>query len=297
MLSDVDPPESWQRLFAGVQVGAPTRLHVGTPVQLRDEPKIYGLLVNPNGEADAGEPGRDASNKGPTGGKIMKFSAALPAAADADESPQRLEYWVDQWSENGDTTAATRAQLLDEHHGWASEAFSWIIDELHRQWRMDDELAQAMRGAIVVHDLGKDRKGWRRAAGAPLTGPPYAKTTGKGTRRFDGYRHEFGSLRDVCERELFDNLTGELKELGLHLVAAHHGRARPWIAAIDDKEILSDVLDEAALEAAMRYVRLQRIWGPWGLAWLEALVRAADAEASRRLDEEETSERQPEAAE
>ena len=32
---------------------------------------------------------------------------------------------------------------------------------------------------------------------------------------------------------------------------------------------------------ALRFARLQKRWGPWGLAWWEALLRAADQQASR----------------
>ena len=40
-----------------------------------------------------------------------------------------------------------------------------------------------------------------------------------------------------------------------------------------------------AREAALRFVRLQAEWGAWGLAWWEALLRAADWAASRALNE------------
>ncbi|MEI6359251.1 MAG: hypothetical protein WCO50_02860, partial [Synechococcus sp. ELA619] len=62
----------------------------------------------------------------------------------------------------------------------------------------------------------------------------------------------------------------ELRELALHLIATHHGHARPSIPAHDEGEIFADALEQDALEAALRYVRMQRRWGPWGLAWLEA---------------------------
>ena len=35
---------------------------------------------------------------------------------------------------------------------------------------------------------------------------------------------------------------------------------------------------------AERFARLQREWGPWGLAWWESLLRAVDARASREND-------------
>ncbi len=44
------------------------------------------------------------------------------------------------------------------------------------------------------------------------------------------------------------------------------------------------LLEDRAREIALRFARLQRRWGPWGLAWWEALLRAADVQASRRND-------------
>jgi CRISPR-associated endonuclease/helicase Cas3 len=40
-----------------------------------------------------------------------------------------------------------------------------------------------------------------------------------------------------------------------------------------------------AREVALRFVRMERRWGPWGLAWWESLLRAADQQASRELEE------------
>jgi CRISPR-associated endonuclease/helicase Cas3 len=41
------------------------------------------------------------------------------------------------------------------------------------------------------------------------------------------------------------------------------------------------LLEENTTEIALRFARLQKRWGPWGLAWWEALLRAADQLASR----------------
>ena len=74
-------------------------------------------------------------------------------------------------------------------------------------------------------------------------------------------------------------------DLALHLIAAHHGQARPAIG-IDGCDGLPPSAGAArAYEVGRRFVRLQRQWGPWGLAWWEALLRAADQRASRALDE------------
>ena len=41
------------------------------------------------------------------------------------------------------------------------------------------------------------------------------------------YRHEFGSLRQASRPGALDGLSVEERELALHVIAAHHGRARP----------------------------------------------------------------------
>ena len=73
-------------------------------------------------------------------------------------------------------------------------------------------------------------------------------------------------------------------DLALHLMAAHHGYARPVIAVEGCDGLPPSAAAGRAREVARRFARLQRRWGPWGLAWWEALLRAADRRASRELD-------------
>jgi CRISPR-associated endonuclease/helicase Cas3 len=227
------------------------------------------------------------------------WTARLPApAGDEDANEDVLEYWSARWSFDGETAASKREQSLTEHHQWAAAEMLLTAERVG----LPATLTECLVRAIALHDHGKDRRAWRRAAGAPLSGEALAKTRSTRMGDLGGYRHEFGSLRDALDssryRAELEVLGHDLRELALHLIAAHHGRARPSIAAIDEEEIFADVLAEDALEAGLRYARLQRAWGPWGLAWLEALLRAADARASRRLEGESptTSEAPAEAA-
>jgi CRISPR-associated endonuclease/helicase Cas3 len=98
------------------------------------------------------------------------------------------------------------------------------------------------------------------------------------------YRHEFGSLADARANVEFQRLAPEMRDLVLHLVAAHHGRARPHfpMEEVFDPEpgrTQADV-DRLACEVPRRFARLQRKYGRWGLAYLESLLRAADWAAS-----------------
>ena len=84
-------------------------------------------------------------------------------------------------------------------------------------------------------------------------------------------------------------LEEEAKDLALHAIAAHHGRARPHFRVVEssDPELKDDVVAALVREVPLRFDRLQRRYGRWGLAWIESILRAADVLGS---EEEEVAE-------
>lgn len=178
----------------------------------------------------------------------------------------------------GDLTwLGASTQTVDEHCSLVGDAARRIGAALS----LTDAETAALEAAGRWHDRGKARRVWQRAAGAPTDGPPLAKST-KGRLRpelLGGYRHEFGSLVEA-EREIPADAPN--RDLVLHLIAAHHGWARPgfpnprqW-----DPDAPTALNRKLSVEAARRFARLQAEHGPWRLAWLEALLKAADAHAS-----------------
>ncbi len=150
--------------------------------------------------------------------------------------------------------------------------------ELALRLKLADEEVEAITLAARFHDNGKTADRWQEAMNAPPQGRPYAKTSRAGNLRLlEGYRHEFGSLL-LAERE---DLPEGIRDLVLHLIAAHHGWARPLIRHDGWEVGLPSLLESKAGDVALRFACLQRRYGPWGLAWREAILRAADQWASR----------------
>ena len=177
-----------------------------------------------------------------------------------------------------------RAQKLDEHQEWAACKAEKLVDSLG----LTGDIGTAIVLAARLHDEGKRAPNWQRAFSAGADGV-YAKTTGPFLRGvLAGYRHEFGSLTHAERNHEFKALPDDLKDLVLHLVAAHHGRARPVIETAGCADGPPSQLTARARDVALRFARLQKRFGPWGLAWLEAILRAADAQASSDLDKGET---------
>lgn len=177
--------------------------------------------------------------------------------------------------------ASTHPQLLDEHRSWAEQQARRIAKKVG----LTGEYAEVLAIAARLHDEGKRAARWQRAFNARQDGI-YAKTRGPLIRsRLAGYRHEFGSLPHAERDEAFKRLPPDLQDLVLHLIAAHHGRARPVIETEGCDDAPPSMLEARARDVALRFVRLQKQWGPWGLAWWEALLRAADQQASKENDE------------
>lgn len=147
---------------------------------------------------------------------------------------------------------------------------------------LSDDMKKAIVVAAKFHDLGKKRKLFQRMLGNIRPDRLLAKSGRKGGRLPETYRHEFGSLIDARVESEFLELSKELQELVLHLIAAHHGRGRPHFPPDEafDPEPRGYSVDAVAAEVPQRYARLQRKYGRWGLAYLESLLRAADYAAS-----------------
>lgn len=198
-----------------------------------------------------------------------------------------VQKWRDT-SNTEDDRAEGRPQALKEHQSWAAEKSRSIGQRL----RLPDDYVCALSIAARLHDEGKKAQRWQRAFRAERDAKklgikePLAKTRGPINQQvLGGYRHEFGSLPHAKDDAEFQKLTQDMQDLVLHLIAAHHGFARPLIATDGCEDAPPSALEDRAREVALRFARLQKRWGPWGLAWWEALLRAADAQASRANDE------------
>jgi CRISPR-associated endonuclease/helicase Cas3 len=229
---------------------------------------------------------RISSDQARKSAKGWRTEAAIPAEKVGDEITVWLviESLVSQaaGSEEGRSGSLCN-QLLDVHEEWAESDARAIAAQL----ALPPEYAEMLAVAARLHDEGKKAACWQQAFNAPNGGsPPYAKT--KGRPRFSilgRYRHELGSLPYAEAHARVQALAPELRELCLRMIVAHHGYARPLIRIEGAAEPPSR-LKKRAQEIALGFSALEKRWGPWGLAWWESLLRAADQKASRRNDEE-----------
>lgn len=200
---------------------------------------------------------------------------AWPARRGEDGEPvEEIGIWTSEAGRAEPALTRAQAQSLADH----TDAVIACAAALAAHLGLDQPHRAMLLAAARLHDAGKVSPIWQDAFGAPKEGRPYGKTAARWINHalLDGYRHEFGSLDKAAADPDLRALPPELQDLALHLIVAHHGFGRPLIRHGGEVE--------RAGEAALRFARLQRRWGPWGLAWWEALLRAADAEASRRHD-------------
>ena len=165
---------------------------------------------------------------------------------------------------------------------------------------VDGPVAVLVRRAAWLHDIGKAHPVFQatmRANGCAEG--QWAKAPGRGSRHGrQGFRHEVASALAALQ-------LGE-EELVAYLLMSHHGKVRqrlepfPWqprdgpLHGVVDGELLPAV-DGVSPEVTLLQPpkglgkgwlplcrRLLNNYGPFRLAWLEAVVREADQRASRR---------------
>jgi CRISPR-associated endonuclease/helicase Cas3 len=137
---------------------------------------------------------------------------------------------------------------------------------------LPEEYVQALAEAAKNHDAGKNTPVWQRYANNKGSEPLAKSDSYDDYRVLKGYRHELGSVLAL------DN---ETPELVAHLVASHHGYARPvYPERASDPEREKESREEMQ-KAPLRFARLQKKLGWWGLAYLESLLKSADSLASQ----------------
>lgn len=160
----------------------------------------------------------------------------------------------------------------------------------------DGFLRSLLSAAAHHHDEGKRFPKWQRAFGWRNGMGELAKLHPdlEKPAPLHGFRHEWESLRQLVATdatpppELPPETQALWRDLLLHLVGVHHGHLRPSVT--DDgltPATEAEKQNPLRLEAAERFARLQRQLGRWRLAYLEALLKTADAGGSRVIPGDE----------
>jgi len=239
-------------------------------------------------------------------GVLFRFNQLLPR-----------EDWKQQvgFVDDGDdsTTDSVAPLLLEQHLKDVVECTKTAVDKLGC-----DSLSAALVTAAELHDIGKaDLRFTAMLAGVTpyeVLGRPALAKSGESwlTRkeRIDrrnrallpsGFRHESVSVQWVEGHiDILDQLKSEDRDLVLHLIASHHGYARPFFpSCVDepsDDELLTLDWKGRVTESLVRKAWVpshridsmvaERFWnqirrhGWWGIAYIESILRLADQQAS-----------------
>ena len=186
------------------------------------------------------------------------------------------------------TSVADKAfQITATLHDWGKvdERFQAMLRRTDRTdaWLFAGDSPQLLAKSDRMAQSPSERQAARERAGLPT-----------------GFRHEMLSVK-LAECSGVPPIHGPERELILHLIAAHHGYARPLAPVVLDDDppdvqyggvelSSADRVDRPPHRldsgVAERFWALTRRYGWWGLAYLETLLRLADQQASADEDSE-----------
>lgn len=251
----------------------------------------------------------------PRGWKKSEWEAAVsgldPEVVSVPREVSRLRRSVfdgnEQRSDELDETSLSPAATHLDQHG---EAVGTLSGRIASRLGLNPVFVDGVRRAGWWHDLGKADARFQRwldpsgdsadGGGSFLLAKSHMpKSRWNATRDAAGWprggRHEALSARLVGSwlEGHRDEFESPLADLLLHLVISHHGSGRPLIppARDDASGNVTSEIEGAAVEAPAdlsiidwdqpaRFRRLNRRFGPWGLALLETILRQADHSVS-----------------
>lgn len=166
---------------------------------------------------------------------------------------------------------------------------------------LQDTLRDALLCAARLHDVGKldpRFQAYLNGGTQPPTGELLAKSgRTQGTQQDilarrqadwpEGMRHELWSA--ALAESLGERKGWAERELIVHLIAVHHGQHRPFYGEDRDAAPIEYEAEDIRLssnarlpwpEHARRFMELNRRFGPWGLATLEAILVLSDRAVS-----------------
>lgn len=223
----------------------------------------------------------------------------------------------DFFADDDDLLSASGKEMSLAVH---SARVEWAVEQIARRCLPDSFIAPLQRAAYW-HDVGKlDERFqvllYEGDEVAALAGKPRAKSpdlpASPARRRAireasglpAGFRHEMLSYQ-LAERYAGLPTNDALAELILHLIASHHGYARPFAPVVQDEKApaVAGCHDGISINVGAaergnmppahtlrvgvpdRFWRLTRRYGWWGLAYLEAVLRLADWYGSLPVEE------------
>lgn len=228
-------------------------------------------------------------------------------------------WFIPSMDDGDDDLSRTRRDkpvLLDDHTKHVLDSFTAAMRQLSLAIPVEQ-----FKQAVEWHDLGKADERFQAMLRCSSRSDAYlswgqhaalwAKSPGKSSTYFEykqdceraglplGFRHEMLSVQ-LSEHHTDLPAEPNARDLILHLIAAHHGYARPFAPVVPDEELPAVELDGIKLTheervelipphrldsgVAERFWLLTRRFGWWGLAYLEAVLRLADQQASAAED-------------